>query len=187
MDTKQEEKQDEFKKDYKLVARIAKVSFIDEEKSSFDNSEKRVFLTLNESFISFDKDGNKVTTNRLTIDAFNLSEMIVTCNPDCTFSAILSQTFGKSMKPNLFASCLQGGQVSIKREYHAKDSLRKDGKSTYSHDTFTSTIISFDENINKIAQAVINKAIENEDFIVKEDDEEKAKKAAVTLSQKWQW
>lgn len=173
-------------KDYTITgARIVRVSSIDKSKSTFAESEKRVFLLLDTNFKSFDKDGKEIETDTLTIDRFALAQQVCKADPDSTLAAMLSATLGDAIRPELFAASLQGANVDIRRTFHAENELRQDGMSVYSHNCFTSEIISFSEHINKIASKMIDKAIEENNFTTA-NNEEKEKKE-LTLSQKWQW
>jgi hypothetical protein len=173
-------------KDYTIKgARIVRVSSIDKSKTTFADSDKRVFLLLDEEFASYDKDGNECQTDTLTIDRFALAQQVCKCDPDSTLAAMLSATLGDAIKPELFAAAIQGANVDIKRVFHAENELRQDGTSVYSHNCFTSEIINFSERINKIASKMIDKAIETNSFT--NDTEDEKEKRQISLSQKWQW
>ena len=172
--------------DYKIKSVIARVGKLDADKATFKESEKRVFLTLSgEAFPTFDKDGKETTTNNISVNAFALLSQIVTATPDSTLAVLSTMALGESIRPDLFALCLQGAEIVVQRTYHKKGEANQQGEK-YEHDCYTSEIVSFVEHISPIANSVITTAITTNSIVLKSDEQTEANKAK-KLALTWQW
>ena len=172
--------------DYKVKAVIAKVSKLDADKATFKDTEKRVFLTLaTEPFATFDKEGKETTTNSISLNSFALLSQIVTKAPESTIAVLSTMALGESIRPDLFALCLQGAEIVVNRTFHKQGETNADGQQ-YEHDCYTSEIVSFVEHISPIANSVITTAITTNSIVLKSDEQTEANKAK-KLALTWQW